>query len=108
MRQVYPRAACGAINLAVCDRASGYGQSEDRTLLDPRRTATAKACLRSCSAALVGSTALSPRLDPEDLLGHITAYAALLTRNGGFVGGLVLTYFGYLWGAKSPSKGFVG
>jgi len=52
---------------------------------------------------LVGSTALSARLDPEDLRGIITAYhrccAELVERNGGFVakfmGDGVLTYFGY-------------
>jgi Adenylate and Guanylate cyclase catalytic domain len=52
---------------------------------------------------LVGSTALSVRLDPEDMRGIITAYhrccAELVERNGGFVakymGDGVLAYFGY-------------
>jgi class 3 adenylate cyclase/predicted ATPase len=52
---------------------------------------------------LVGSTALSAGLDPEDLRGVITAYhrccAELVERNGGFVakymGDGVLAYFGY-------------
>jgi class 3 adenylate cyclase/predicted ATPase len=52
---------------------------------------------------LVGSTALSTRLDPEDLRGIIGAYhrccAELIERNGGFVakymGDGVLAYFGY-------------
>src|SRR5260370_36537138 len=52
---------------------------------------------------LVGSTALSAKLDPEDLRGIIGAYhrccAELIVRNGGFVakymGGGVLAYFGY-------------
>ena len=52
---------------------------------------------------LVGSTALSARLDPEDLRGIIGAYqrscTALIERNGGFVakymGDAVLAYFGY-------------
>ena len=52
---------------------------------------------------LVGSTALSTRLDPEDLRGIINAYhrccAEIVERNGGFVakymGDGVLTYFGY-------------
>jgi class 3 adenylate cyclase/tetratricopeptide (TPR) repeat protein len=52
---------------------------------------------------LVGSTALSARLDPEDLRGVIGAYhrcvAAVIERNGGFVakymGDGVLAYFGY-------------
>ena len=52
---------------------------------------------------LVGSTALSARLDPEDLRGIIGAYhrccAELVERNGGFVakymGDGVLAYFGY-------------
>jgi class 3 adenylate cyclase len=52
---------------------------------------------------LVGSTALSARLDPEDLRGIIATYqrccTELVERNGGFVakymGDGVLTYFGY-------------
>jgi predicted ATPase/class 3 adenylate cyclase len=52
---------------------------------------------------LVGSTALSARLDPEDLRGIIGAYhrccTEVIERNGGFVakymGDGVLTYFGY-------------
>src|SRR6516165_3964695 len=52
---------------------------------------------------LVGSTALSARLDPEDLRAIITAYhrccTELVERNGGFVakymGDGVLGYFGY-------------
>jgi len=52
---------------------------------------------------LVGSTALSARLDPEDLRGLIGSYhrctAELVERNGGFVakymGDGVLAYFGY-------------
>src|SRR5215469_9152563 len=52
---------------------------------------------------LVGSTALSARLDPEDLRGIIGAYhgccTELVERNGGFVakymGDGVLSYFGY-------------
>ena len=52
---------------------------------------------------LVGSTALSARLDPEDLRSIISAYhrccSELVARNGGFVakymGDGVLAYFGY-------------
>jgi class 3 adenylate cyclase/predicted ATPase len=52
---------------------------------------------------LVGSTALSARLDPEDLRGIIGAYhhccTELIERNGGFIaqymGDGVLVYFGY-------------
>jgi class 3 adenylate cyclase len=52
---------------------------------------------------LVGSTALSARLDPEDLREIIAAYhravAEIITRSGGFVsrymGDGVLVYFGY-------------
>src|SRR5271154_2888628 len=52
---------------------------------------------------LVGSTAMSARLDPEDMRGIIGAYhrccATLITTNGGFVakymGDGVLAYFGY-------------
>jgi class 3 adenylate cyclase len=52
---------------------------------------------------LVGSTAMSARLDPEDLRGIISAYhqccSEWIERNGGFVakyiGDGVLAYFGY-------------
>src|SRR5215471_15286814 len=52
---------------------------------------------------LVGSTALSARLDPEDLRGIITTYhrccTEIVERHGGFVakymGDGVLAYFGY-------------
>jgi len=52
---------------------------------------------------LVGSTALSTKLDPEDLRGIISAYrrccTELVERNGGFVGKYmgdgILAYFGY-------------
>src|SRR4029077_8428638 len=52
---------------------------------------------------LVGSTAMSARLDPEDMRGIIGAYhkccANLITQGGGFVakymGDGVLAYFGY-------------
>jgi class 3 adenylate cyclase/predicted ATPase len=52
---------------------------------------------------LVGSTAISARLDPEDMRGVIAAYqkccASLIEQGGGFVakfmGDGVLTYFGY-------------
>src|SRR5215472_3821155 len=52
---------------------------------------------------LVGSTALSARLDPEDMRGIIGAYhrccTEVIERNGGFVakymGDGVLAYFGY-------------
>jgi class 3 adenylate cyclase len=55
------------------------------------------------SCDLVGSTALSGKLDPEDLRGIIRAYhrccRELIERNGGFVakymGDGVLAYFGY-------------
>ncbi len=52
---------------------------------------------------LVGSTALSAKVDPEDLLGYIAAFRALLTQvieaHGGWVaqylGDGVMAYFGY-------------
>jgi hypothetical protein len=65
---------------------------------------------------LVGSTAMSARLDPEDLRGIITAYhrccTELVERNSGFVakymGDGVLAYFGYPQAAwsKYPSGAF--
>ena len=64
---------------------------------------------------LVGSTALSARMDPEDLREVISAYhkcvAETVQRFGGFVakymGDGVLIYFGYpqaLWAQPDPGK----
>jgi class 3 adenylate cyclase len=59
--------------------------------------------LPATSSNLVGSTALSARMDPEDLREVISAYqkcvAETVQRFGGFMakymGGGVLAYFGY-------------
>ena len=72
----------------------------------PRPTATDSAERRQLTVMfcdLVGSTAMSARLDPEDMREIIGAYhrccATLIERNGGFVakymGDGVLAYFGY-------------
>src|SRR6516165_4947246 len=71
--------------------------SEDSRATAERRQLTVMFC------DLVGSTALSARLDPEDLRGIIGAYhrccTEVIKRNGGFVakymGDGVLSYFGY-------------
>jgi class 3 adenylate cyclase/tetratricopeptide (TPR) repeat protein len=69
----------------------------------PRRDEAERRQLTVMFCDLVGSTALSARLDPEDLRGIIGAYhrgcTELIERNGGFVakyiGDGVLAYFGY-------------
>src|SRR5215469_1849168 len=69
----------------------------------PRRDTAERRQLTVMFCDLVGSTALSAKLDPEDLRGIITAYhrcsTELVERNGGFVakymGDGVLAYFGY-------------
>jgi class 3 adenylate cyclase len=61
---------------------------------------------------LVGSTALSARLDPEELRDIIGAYhrrcAEVITSSGGFVakylGDGVLAYFGYPHMRRTPNK----
>jgi class 3 adenylate cyclase/predicted ATPase len=77
---------------------------ERRTAIDPRpQDAAERRQLTVMLCDLVGSTALSARLDPEDLRGVIGAYhrccTELVERNGGFVakymGDGVLAYFGY-------------
>jgi class 3 adenylate cyclase len=76
-------------------RAEARGVAD--TSIAERRQLTVMFC------DLVGSTALSARLDPEDLRDIITAYhrccTELVERNGGFVakymGDGVLAYFGY-------------
>jgi class 3 adenylate cyclase len=69
----------------------------------PARDSAERRQLTVMFCDLAGSTALSVRLDPEDLRGIITAYhrccTELVERNGGFVakymGDGVLAYFGY-------------
>ena len=69
----------------------------------PRIDAAERRQLTVMFCDLVGSTALSASLDPEDLRGIIGAYRRCCTevieRNGGFVakymGDGVLSYFGY-------------
>jgi class 3 adenylate cyclase len=70
----------------------------------PRRDEAERRQLTVMFCDLVGSTALSARLDPEDLRSIIAAYhrccTELVERHGGFVakymGDGVLAYFGYL------------
>ena len=69
----------------------------------PRQDTAERRQLTIMFCDLVGSTALSARLDPEDLRPIIGAYhrccAELVERNGGFIakymGDGVLSYFGY-------------
>jgi class 3 adenylate cyclase len=90
---------------AIANLASP-GQPTPPPRLTPAQTETNTAERRQLTVMfcdLVGSTALSARLDPEELHGVIGAYhrccTGLVERNGGFVakymGDSVLAYFGY-------------
>jgi class 3 adenylate cyclase len=78
-------------------KAAGLSSPSSRTESAERRQLTVMFC------DLVGSTAMSARLDPEDMREVIGSYhrccASLVERNGGFVakymGDGVLAYFGY-------------
>ena len=94
------RSAIAELSTSGVSRSSAGGSSsttEDSRAAAERRQLTVMFC------DLVGSTALSARLDPEDLRGIITTYHRCCTevveRNGGFVakymGDGVLAYFGY-------------
>src|SRR5215471_18686441 len=82
----------------IAEATSGAIMHETTAASAERRQLTVMFC------DLVGSTALSARIDPEDLRGIITAYhrccTELIERNGGFVakymGDGVLAYFGYM------------
>jgi class 3 adenylate cyclase len=86
----------------LCSAASESGQT---TAVEPppTRESAERRQLTVMFCDLVGSTALSTRLDPEDLRDIITAYhrrcTELVERNDGFVakymGDGVLAYFGY-------------
>jgi class 3 adenylate cyclase/predicted ATPase len=77
--------------------------SDERPLAEAMRSAPERRQLTVMFCDLVGSTALSARLDPEDLRAVIGAYhrcvAGVIERSGGFVakymGDGVLAYFGY-------------
>ena len=94
------RSAIAELSPSGAPRSSVGGSSsttEDSRATAERRQLTVMFC------DLVGSTALSASLDPEDLRGIIGAYRRCCTevieRNGGFVakymGDGVLSYFGY-------------
>ena len=93
-------------NASVAERALSTHAATDPARQDAaeRRQLTVMFC------DLVGSPALSARLDPEDLRGVINAYhrccTELVERNGGFVakymGDGVLADFGYPQAAQRP------
>src|SRR5271166_3898208 len=76
---------------------------QDSALTEPTHDEAERRQLTVMFCDLVGSTALSTKLDPEDLRGIVRAYhrccAAIVERNGGYVakymGDGVLAYFGY-------------
>jgi class 3 adenylate cyclase len=86
--------------LAVTAPSAGQPVAEPKP---KRHDAAERRQLTVMFCDLVGSTAMSARLDPEDMRGIIGAYqkccASLIQCNGGFVakymGDGVLAYFGY-------------
>ena len=101
MRREAPRVTREVVNEA---HVSIAGPARSRTTASAeRRQLTVMYC------DLVGSTALSTRLDPEDMRAVIRAYhrccAAIIVQAGGFVaqymGDGVLGYFGYLPPART-------
>lgn len=91
--------------LAAIDRTAGLGASPAPVALmgTDRRQAAERRQVTVMFCDLVGSTALSARLDPEDFRDIIASYqncaAQILRRSAGFVarymGDGVLAYFGY-------------
>src|ERR1700694_2629545 len=91
---------CGNCGAAL----TGSPRPEDRqTVSPPSSAAVERRQLTVMFCDLVGSTALSARLDPEDLREIIGAYhrccAGVVAKHGGFaaeyMGDGVLAYFGY-------------
>jgi class 3 adenylate cyclase len=89
---------------AIAELAGAAPTSPQPTLTEPKPHDTAeRRQVTVMFSDLVGSTALSARMDPEDLREVISAYqkcaAETVRRNGGFVakylGDGVLVYFGY-------------
>jgi Adenylate and Guanylate cyclase catalytic domain len=87
---------------AVAERALGAGEAAPKLVPEPSGEAERRQVTIMFSD-LVGSTALSARMDPEDLREIVAAYqkcvAETVRRFGGFVakymGDGVLVYFGY-------------
>jgi class 3 adenylate cyclase len=91
---------------AIAALPGGTGAAADAALAPPTRQAAAEAERRQLTVMfcdLIGSTALSTRLDPEELREEIRAYqntvSGVVARYDGFVakfmGDGVLAYFGY-------------
>ena len=89
--------------IAALDRAGGNPSAPAIDVAVPSVETAERRQLTVMFCDLVGSTAMSARLDPEDMRGIIAAYhrccAKLITGSGGFVakymGDGVLAYFGY-------------
>src|SRR5271166_2835342 len=89
--------------IAALDRAGGNPSAPAIDVAVPSVETAQRRQLTVMFCDLVGSTAMSARLDPEDMRGIIAAYqrccAKLITGSGGFVakymGDGVLAYFGY-------------
>jgi class 3 adenylate cyclase len=98
---------------AIAELASGAPTSPQPALSDPKTQDTAeRRQVTVMFTDLVGSTALSARMDPEDLREVITAYqksvAETVQRVGGFVakymGDGVLVYFGYPYAHEDDAE----
>lgn len=107
--------AIAALRASAPFHEPGQAQQEDRGVKQAFGTIAERRQLSVMFCDLVGSTALSSHLDPEDLSTIIRVYQSRVTtavaRFGGFVARYVgdgtLVYFGWPAASQMPSRPFV-